>query len=853
MGQFCMLERHSFWVTARALALVTAALSGRALSGPPVISAIDLRALQTGTVTTVTFTGTDLLPNPRLLSGARIRSQKVREGAKPDRVSMEVELEADAVPGLENVWLATDEGVSARAVFGVDALPQKALSAQKVSLPVALHGSVNASQASEASFSGKAGQMVRCEVEAQRLQSKLRPVLKLYDARSRLLAWSPPQTHLRGDCRLEFRLPADGEYRLQIHDLLYAAAAPAHFRLKVGEWAYADAAFPSTVQKGSSAEVQVVGAFPEGESVRLPSDVDGEAVRIPWPGSARASGVQASGAQAFVWLSEVPQIVEQSGSGDPQTLPALPVSVNGRISKPGEVDVYVLSVEPETEVEVEVVADGIGSPVDAELELRDAKGARLAVADDSTGNPDPKLLYKVPKGVSSIQAVVRDVGGIGGPHAIYRLQAAAKTGKPPETFALKLVEDSQSLRVGSPGVFKVEVAREGGYSGPVDLRVGPLPKGVLVSGTHVPAEATGALLVFSSHAAFDPLILSLKGAGGGQEKTARVASALGGASRFQPWLDSDVALTGMPASPVAFSAEWGADAAKQSLVLSGKAKLPLRVHRPPAHDGPVRLSLITSQARVFKQAQLDTTRMLREEKAVTVAEDKKVQQLVDAVAAASKQLGAAKAAADAAAAKGAVPDALAAAVTKAQSAVDDAKKALDAASAQLKNDAEVVLLVPADLPQVPHQIACKAEFLKRDGKTVESVSYTPVLEIPVLNPLQITLDDPVGGVLDPKSGASVEISGRVERRESAKGEVTVTLTGLPAGVAQPAAVKVKEGQQDFKFAVKFPAATRPGPVESLRVSAQGNPFGTTPVKSREMSVNLTLQAAGAQPASKPPG
>ena len=50
---------------------------------------------------------------------------------------------------------------------------------------------------------------------------------------------------LRGDTRLEAKLPADGEYRLQFHDLQYAAAAPSHFRLKIGHWSYADLAFPS--------------------------------------------------------------------------------------------------------------------------------------------------------------------------------------------------------------------------------------------------------------------------------------------------------------------------------------------------------------------------------------------------------------------------------------------------------------------------------------------------------------------------------------------------------------------------------------------------------------------------------
>jgi hypothetical protein len=88
----------------------------------------------------------------------------------------------------------------------------------------------------------------------------------------------------------------------------------------------------------------------------------------------------------------------------------------------------------------------------------------------------------------------------------------------------------------------------------------------------------------------------------------------------------------------------------------------------------------------------------------------------------------------------------------------------------------------------------------------------------------------------------VEVTGRVEMQASAKGEVTVSLTGLPAGVAAPNPAKVKEGQPDFKFTLKFPPSVAAGKVAGIRVSAQGTPFGNGVVKTQETEVSVTLRA-----------
>jgi hypothetical protein len=829
----------------RSAACAAALFLGAAISlpaAPPTVSNLDVRGLQIGKVCTLTFTGTDLLPNPRLLTTARIARQTLKEGAKPNRITLEVELAPGAQPGFENWWLVTDHGISARGILALDTLAQAPFAEKVESLPVAMHGVLAGSQTREVTFSGKAGQEITCEVEAQRFESKVRPVLELYGPGNVLLKFSMPMAALRGDTRLEAKLPADGQYRLQFHDLEYAAAAPGHFCLKIGQWSFADLAFPPVIQRGVTTEVQMVGRVGETSTVRVSSTEEAAAIPAPW-----ADPASASGPQVAVRLSDSPELVQERSGSAPQALGALPVAVNGRIGKPNEEDAYELTVEPESEVLVEVSAEAFGSPIDAELELRDLKGARLALNDDGADGPDPRLTYKVPKNVTKLIAVVRDVNGNGGPRCIYRLRAVAKAKEKPAGFALTMMEDSLTVAPGGPNIFKIEVARSG-YDGPIDLVFDHLPDGVKVAGQAVPAQATAMLLTFSSDKDLPAVITGLKGRGKDGEMPARFDSAqLAG---FQPWLVSDLALAGAANSEIAFSADWGPAVDSMKIPLGGKLTVPVKCTRPIGHDGPVRLTLITSQARRFTKGVLDANLNMRAERAVVIDQDYTAQAAFKAIAPAEAALAVAQKAA-AANKDEAAAEALAKKVETAQAAVDNAKKTAAEAALKAKNEVEFPMFVPADLPEIPHQIAFKAELLSAAGGAVEAVAYTPVHEFPVVNPLAVKLNEQAPIKLEPKTGATVELAGKVERLEGAVGEVTLTLTGLPPGVAAPAPATVKSGAVDFQFELKFSPNFKPGEYPGLKISATGRPFGPLLVRS-ETAVTLKVLPPDPAPEAAPP-
>ena len=818
-------------------AIFTAALS----AAPPEVRNVDIRGLRLSGTNTLTFDGENLLPNPRLLTSLPIAKQTVRAGALHNRVALEITLADGAQPGVYAWWLVTDEGVSARDVFTVDALAPQPFAPKIDSLPAALHGTIAGGTVRETIFVGKAGQEIICEVEAQRLGGGLRPVLHLYGPNGALLKWSLPSPALRGDTRLELRLPADGNYTVHLRDLQFAAPAPNHFRLKIGQWQYADMAFPPAIRRGSSVELELLGNGP-AKSIGLPATFEGEMIPAPWADAKIASGLRPA-----VQLTDITERIEKREGAAPQILSALPVAVSGRLEQPSEEDIYKFTVTPESDVQFEIFADRLGAPLDTTLTLRDEKNAQLATNDDGvTGSADSKLVYKVPKAVTNLVATVRDVHGRGGRACVYRLKITrTEPEKTAAGFALSIKDDAFAIPAGRAQVMRIEARRQG-YDGPIALTFDRLPAGVKVASADILAGATGALLTFTADAPQPPLVTALRGKGGERESTAIDPDFATG--KHQPWLAREFAVASVAKPTVDFTLNWATN--NQSVPLGGKLALPLRCVRPIGHDGLVRLTLLTSQGMPVNAAgQPDVTRALRQEAAVQIAADAKAQQTFDAIAVAQKALEAAnKVAADA------KDDALKAAaalkVNEAQTKLDEAKKAAQTAAEAAKNDAAFSVLVPADLPELPHQFAFKAELLQRDGRTVEAVAFTPVRALPVINPLVVKWAAPKFEVkLDAKTGAALELVGKLERLEGAKGEVIVTLTGLPAGIVVPRAT-VKDGETDFKLPLKFPAGFVAGEVKGVKAAATGKFFAGGPdIKSREVDAAINLIAP--DPEKKP--
>jgi len=115
-------------------------------------------------------------------------------------------------------------------------------------------------------------------------------------------------------------------------------------------------------------------------------------------------------------------------------------------------------------------------------------------------------------------------------------------------------------------------------------------------------------------------------------------------------------------------------------------------------------------------------------------------------------------------------------------------------------------------------------------------------------PLAVALGGPnrIDVPLDPKKGATVAIKGKVERKEGLKGDVQVTLTGLPPGVRADA-VTVKAAAADFSVNVILPPNIAAGEIKGLKLSASAAPDAkqlNARVRSKEVEVTLVVKTVG---------
>ena len=488
----------------------------------------------------------------------------------------------------------------------------------------------------------------------------------------------------------------------------------------------------------------------------------------------------------------MPEIIEKDG-GAIQEVETLPAALNGRISKEGESDRFRVKVAPGAKLRFEVFADRLGSPMDAVLKLQRDNGTLLAQGDDSPGSPDPVLDFTVPADVRSLVAVLEDVHGRGRPNFIYRMVVqplGAEAGV--KDYRVYLPSAEINVPLGGSNILEVEVERRG-YKGPIRLGVDGLPPGVQVQGLDVPAGASGALLTFAGTGSSPGTALASLHGVSTEAKTslARIARERNHPLRtLQPWLAEEMAVALTPKEKTVFAAAWGDVAADSQLVPGATFKVPLKLTPPKEAYGGVRLYLLSSHRAPLVNGRPDPNQSIRKDQGAFLE----------------------------------VPAG--------------------------KIQGEFVLRLPATLPSVPQDLAFRADFLSKDRARVIAQVFTPVRRFRVLNPLVVkAAATQIEAALDAKTGAEVKLAGKVERRGGFKGDVTVSLTGVPPGIAVPRAI-VKDGQSDFQLVLRFPGTFKAREPNTLEVFATGKYSPQTPLLNRSEPVQVHVKLTPKVPPAK---
>lgn len=725
--------------------------------------------LTVGQSTRLVIVGKNLAPESRIITPVEGITWEFVGDPKPEQLVVTATVTPQARPGIYPLYIATSQGISAPLPFAVDILrhvpaAEVASPEKPVTLPAAVFGNLAGGQEPRVYFVGKQGQRFVADVELKRLGGKANPVLELKAANGRpvTIAWGDSQ--FAGDVRLEYVLPADGVYAIELHDLVYRAPGPNAYRLKLGDLTLIDHLLPVAARPGlqefepigtglpaqSKLTAEVSAAeTPRKLTIALPAAAH---VAAPWP---------------VVRSSEGQEIVEAAvEEGNWQTIDAtLPagstyVAIHGRLATPQERDQYLLNVTPGQKLRLELAAPSLRSPVVGELEiLGHPQGNRLAISGDQPSETDPALEFTVPANVTQVRVAIRDLFGRGAPQFLYRLEIAPAA-RP--RFAVTTNVTAIQLPAQGTALVELNVSRAA-YNGPLALSLTGVD-GVTLAPAQIPAGVSGAVLIRLESSLAAPLefpLVQLSASTVGVEPVVRQTVVRPDVEGFSIAADT-LALGSLPAAGLKFDVV----NPPTQLFKGAPATLQVQIGRENSSEpsAALRITSLSTEPVRFQQANNPGS--------------------------------------------GKLPGIEIAAGTILDSQTNSGTVTLNVPLDVAVKDLELALV--ADVLAHPYSERPLATAVALPFRATVETAVAPKLDVPSLHVV---------------AESAHEVTGKLERTKGFTSPVQVTLTGLPKEYKMQPAV-VPGDQNEFKIIVTAPAVTAAAviPNVKLQVTTSGSPI-----------------------------
>lgn len=483
---------------------------------------------------------TDLSPTARrlklsrLLEEAELSDKKVRQIDQYTRqrndpkrqlntqisetVRVRIEIPAGTEPGLRYLRLLTKTGLSNPMRFVVGELregnepeawtfdlpsyvgikpraEETPVDERRVIIPPAtVNGRILPGEVDEFTFKASKGDQVVIALQARYLVPYLadavpgwfQAVVSLHDTEGNELAFADDY-RFDPDPVIFFKVPADGNYRIRVHDSIYRGREDFVYRITVGELPFLTGVFPLGGTTGSEVDLALAGG-------NLSSNVL-ERYRLPeTPGiiGITATGMDlVSNAVPFHVDDVDEEIDEREPNNRMGALNAVepPGLINGSIGEPGDVDFYRIEAGGGRPMTAEIFARRLGSPLDANITVFGSDGKQIAFNDDfknpaaglTTHHADARVTVKPPGGGACFVRVA-DTQHRGGKAYSYRLKITQGTPQ----VALRATPSSLNARPGGSAQATVHVVRLDGYEGPVELELVDAPEGFTMNSGTIP-------------------------------------------------------------------------------------------------------------------------------------------------------------------------------------------------------------------------------------------------------------------------------------------------------------------------------------------------------------------------------
>ncbi len=386
---------------------------------------------------------------------------------------------ADVPPGLVKWQVANANGASPVGTFHVGNVPEiiedaKRKTAQPLpALPVTVSGQIRRiEEIDRYQFSVPKAGPVTIELLARPFGSMLHGMLQVRDPNGAVLL-DIADSEGR-DIVTTFIAQPDVKYTVSLHDLDFAGDRSYCYRLTLTAGPQVVASYPAAGKRGETRKVEFLGiglatGGPQLESVTRD---------VTFPAAADV--------KSFAFVLETPfgnakphtllvsDLAEQAEAAGAATTPiAASSAVTGALETRFGSDQFTIDLKKGEKWEVNAVARAISSPLDLELQVLGPDGKPVATNDDEKGTTDASLSLAVPAD-GAYRIVVSDRSGKSGSRAAnYRLSI-----EPPREDIAITFPTQLPIVVGAQAKLAVKVVRDGGFAGPIPLKLEGLPAGV---------------------------------------------------------------------------------------------------------------------------------------------------------------------------------------------------------------------------------------------------------------------------------------------------------------------------------------------------------------------------------------
>lgn len=416
----------------------------------------------------------------------------------------------DCAVGEHPLRIRTAGGVSALRIFYVGPFasveekePNNEIAkAQSIPLNTTVEGTIGSEDVDYFTVEAFEDQILSVEIEGARLgRTMFDPFIAIQDRAGKILASSDDTPLLGHDGFTSIIVPADGRYVIQVRDMAYSGSG--HFyRLHVGDFPRPAAVFPLGGRAGETLAVKFLGnqAGDFSQEINLPEKpVEKFGIQAEHSGSApspnwlrvttvaNAGSVAAGNTQAKAPLLDLPA----------------PLAFNGVLETKGDAAFFRFTAKKDQNLDFQVFARRLGSPLDSVLTVFDAKGKSLGNNDDAAGNPDSAVRVKIPAD-GEYTVKVADQLGRGGPLYTYRVEITEVRSSLvlsiPDTARYDH-ETRKSIVVPRGNRFAVlmNLTRDS-FNGDLNVAFDGLPAGMTFSADTVPGSLSAVPVVFEASA-----------------------------------------------------------------------------------------------------------------------------------------------------------------------------------------------------------------------------------------------------------------------------------------------------------------------------------------------------------------